>query len=94
MTSKAKRKVTERKEKIAEAKKDAAELEKELEKGVKEIVNHYEKGVENITYEELKPRRTDVKVNLVALAWEPYWRINYKGRGTSQTTILNAQNRE
>jgi hypothetical protein len=94
MTSKAKRKVAERKEKIAEAKKDTAELEKELEKGVKEIVEHYEKGVEDITYEELKPRRTDVKVNLVALAWEPYWRIHYKDRGTAQTTILNAQNVE
>jgi hypothetical protein len=94
MTSKAKRKVTEKKEKIAEAKKDAAELEKELEKGVKEILDHYEKEIKNTAYEELKPRRTDVKVNLVALAWEPYWRIHYKGRGTSQTTILNAQNRE
>lgn len=94
MTSKAKRKVTEKKEKIDEAKKDASELEEELEKGVKEIVDHYEKGFEKITYEKLKPRRTDVKVNLVALAWEPYWRIHYKDKGTSQTTILNANNRE
>ncbi|HDQ05238.1 MAG TPA: DUF87 domain-containing protein [Candidatus Bathyarchaeota archaeon] len=93
MTSKAKRKVTETKEELAEAKKDARELEGALKKAVEQIVEHYEKGVENVTYEELKPRKTDVKVNLVALAWEPYWRMHYKDRGILQTTILDAHNR-
>jgi len=92
MTSKAKREVAETKEEISEAKKNALELEEELKKGVKEILDHYEMGVENVSYEELKPRKADVKVKLVALAWEPFWRINYKEKGISKITILNAQN--
>jgi hypothetical protein len=91
MTSKAKREVAETKEDISEAKKNALELGEELKKGVKEILDRYQIGVENASYEELKPRKAEVKVKLVALAWEPYWRINYKERGSSKITILKAQ---
>jgi hypothetical protein len=90
MTSKAKREVAETKEDISEAKKNALELGEELKKGVKEILDRYQIGVENASYEELKPRKADVKVKLIALAWEPYWRINYKEGGSSKITILKA----
>ena len=90
LTSKAKREVTKTKEEISEAKKDATQLEEELKKDVKEILNQYEKEAENVTYEKIKPRKTDVKINFVALAWEPYWRIQYRDKGISQISILNA----
>jgi hypothetical protein len=90
LTSKAKRRVDETKEEIIETKKDAAELEKELEKAVEKIVEQYEKGMKNNVFEELKPRRRDVKNNLVALAWEPYWLIYSKQKGLSQKNIFEA----
>ena len=92
MTSKAKREIAETREKIDEAKKDALELEAELKKGVNEILDLYEKHAENAIYKELKPKRNDVKINLVALAWEPYWQIHYRDKDILQTATLNAHN--
>jgi hypothetical protein len=90
LTSKAKRNIDETKKEIVEAKKDVSELEEELRKAVEKIVEKYEKGIGRLNFEEFKPKRTDVKINLVSLAWQPYWIINYKEKGLSQMTSLKA----
>ena len=90
LTSKAKRTIAETKKEIVEAKKDVSELEEELRKAVEKIVEKYEKGIGRLNFEEFKPKRTDVKINLVSLAWQPYWIINYKEKGLSQMTSLKA----
>ncbi len=90
LTSKAKRNIAETKKEIVEAKKDVSELEEELRKAVEKIVEKYEKGIGRLNFEEFKPKRTDVKINLVSLAWQPYWIINYKEKGLSQMTSLKA----
>ena len=90
MTSKAKREIAETKEDIVRAKKDASKLEAELKKAVDQIVEKYEKGAEDLSVEEFKPKRTDVKINFVALAWRPYWIVDYKEKGLLQRTVIEA----
>jgi hypothetical protein len=88
MTSKAKRKVDETKEDIARVKEDTTKLEDELKKAVEKIVEKYEKVSEDLSMKEVKPRRADVRINLVALAWKPIWIIDYKERGLLQRTAI------
>jgi hypothetical protein len=90
LTSKAKRNVAETKEDIVEAKRDVSKLERELEKAVEKIVKKYEKGIGELHSEEFKPKRADVKIKLVALAWQPYWTIYYEERGLSHLTTFKA----
>ncbi|MEJ2240878.1 MAG: DUF87 domain-containing protein [Candidatus Bathyarchaeota archaeon] len=90
MTSKAKRKVDETKEDIARLQKDISELEAELKKVVDKIVEKYENVSKDLGEKELKPKRTDVKINLVALAWKPYWVIHYKEKGVLKKTTLES----
>lgn len=90
LTSKAKRRMEKSKEGIEKTKKNIAEIESELEKAVEKIVDKYEKATERITLEEIKPKRTDIKIKLIALAWKPYWIVHYKEKGLSETTALEA----
>lgn len=81
MTSKAKRQINETKEDITRVKKDITELETELKKAVDQIIEKYEKVNEDLSIKELKPKKTDIRINLVALAWKPYWIAEYKESG-------------
>ena len=90
LTSKAKMNISKTKKEIIEAKKDVTQLEEELKKAVEKIVEKYEKGIERLSYEEFKPKRSDIKIKSVALAWKPSWLIRYKEKGLLQTTNLEA----
>jgi hypothetical protein len=89
MTSKAKRKVDETKEDIVRTKEDIMELEEELKTAIEKIVKKYEKVADDLSLKEVKPRKTDVKVNLVALAWKPIWIVDYKEKGLSHITAID-----
>ncbi|RME41704.1 MAG: hypothetical protein D6796_15500, partial [Caldilineae bacterium] len=75
MTTKAKMDIEETKEEIEDLKAEIAELETELKEATEEITNRWVEALENLTTEEIAPRRTDVNVHLVALAWLPSWYI-------------------
>jgi DNA anti-recombination protein RmuC len=77
MTSKVKMDIEDTKEEIAELKEDAAEMERELKEAVNEITDRWEKAPNELVAEELKPRRMDVNVHLVALAWAPFLMFTY-----------------
>jgi len=88
LTSKAKRKIDETKEDIIRIKKDTTELEAELKKAVEKIVEKYDKVTENVIVKEFKPKKTDIRINLVALAWKPIWIVDYKQKGLSHRTAI------
>jgi hypothetical protein len=46
--------------------------------------------LDEVSTEELTPRRTDVNVRLVALAWLPSWLVNYSEGDRVQTATLAA----
>ena len=61
-------------EDLAARQRDLAELERELEQEIEELSDRFRQEAEELETFELKPRRTDVDVQLVALAWVPYRR--------------------
>ena len=88
MTSQAKSDIEESQEVIAELKEDIAELEAELKESADEITRKWADLLGEMTEEELTPRRTDVNVRLVTLAWQPFWRITYSdGPGSRISSI-------
>ena len=77
----------ETKEEIDDIQEDITELEAELSEDIAEITEQWENALDDVTTQELKPRRTDVDVQMVALAWVPSWLIGYKeGRRTRTVT--------
>lgn len=87
MTSKVKMKIEETKEEITELKEDIVKIEGELKASVNEITRKWDEALDDLTTEELKPRRTDVNMQLLALAWLPFWMITYDDGFPRITTI-------
>jgi hypothetical protein len=77
LADKAKRDIEESREEIAELEEEIAELERELQAAAKEITRKWADRLNDLTTEELHPRRTDVDVRLAAVAWLPSWLIRY-----------------
>jgi hypothetical protein len=93
MTSKVKLDIEETKEEIAELKEDAVKLDEELNEEVKEITSRWDKASDELVIEEIKPRRTDIKVHLIALAWAPHWMVTYAEGNLYGTTTIPAYTR-
>jgi hypothetical protein len=90
MTTRAKMDISETRNDIAERQKALATLEEDLKAAIDEIAQRWEDAPEDVIQEELRPRRTDVKVRLVALAWLPFWLVAYSTEGGPQTTTIPA----
>ena len=73
LTAKAKREIGETAKEIENISGDIKELEKELKEATDEIVSEWENVSDDIAMEDIRPRRTDIDVKMVALAWAPYW---------------------
>ena len=56
---------------------EIAELESELESNAREVSRKWADLLDDLTTEEIRPRRTDVDVRILALAWLPFWLITY-----------------
>ena len=89
MTSKAKGKISESQEEVEELRREISKLEAELKTESEEITRKWDSLLENLTSEELAPRRTDVNLKLTSLAWLPSWFITYTdGRGSHTATVV------
>ncbi len=75
---------------IAALEVDIKALEAELQAQVDEITARWTGVLENLTTEELAPRRTDVNVQSVTLAWMPTWQIEYELASQPRVTTLPA----
>ncbi|MBT8190725.1 MAG: hypothetical protein KJO29_09895, partial [Bacteroidia bacterium] len=78
MSRRASMKVKESQEDLEELQLDFEELEKELQEKLELADEKWTSVAAGITKKEVKPRRTDIKVDQVMLVWYPYW-INEKG---------------
>ncbi len=90
MTSKSKMEITETKEEIIELQNEMKKLNSELEIAVEDIVERLEKLEDSVFIEEIKPRRTDINIQLVTLAWIPFWKITYHSDGSIQSQDIPA----
>jgi hypothetical protein len=66
------------------------ELEGDLKAELDAIAARWESLLDDITVEELAPRRSDVTVDLLALAWLPAWRIEYEDGGRTRIEAIPA----
>jgi hypothetical protein len=88
MSTKAKMDLEETKEDIIELKKEIDVLEEKLKKAVSEISKRWEKIDEEIITEKIRPRRTDIQLQLISLGWVPFWSIRYsKGTKSHSASI-------
>ncbi|MGB6681094.1 MAG: hypothetical protein WBF08_07220, partial [Candidatus Bathyarchaeia archaeon] len=90
MSTKAKMDVEETKEDIVELKKDIDDLEKELKEATSEISARWENIGEEIITEKIRPQRTDIQLQLMALGWVPFWSISYVEGTMSRSTLIPA----
>jgi hypothetical protein len=86
--AKAKLKVEEAEEDVEALQEDIEELEEELQEEVATIQERWEEALETFEEAKVTPRRADIQIDLVALAWVPHWRLTYEGRGSVVRTDL------
>jgi hypothetical protein len=78
MTTRAKAKVDESVREIARLQAQIEELRAEMNEDVSALTEKWTSSLEEIETQTIKPRRADVQVEMVALAWAPYWEIGYR----------------
>ncbi len=84
LTDKAKHEIAETTEGIERVSRQAAELEAELKSAADEISATWDKAVDDVEEVSVSPKKSDIAVRLVALAWAPSWEIAEGGHhGTS-----------
>ena len=83
LTTKARSDIVESEEAIERLKADVEEMRQELEQEAEAIAKEWADVATEVETYAIKPRRSDVKVQLVSVAWAPYWEIGYSSaRGT------------
>jgi hypothetical protein len=78
MTTQAQDDVKESEEQIKRLEEEIKRMTEEMEKEAQAISDRWEDAAGQIETYALKPRRSDIKVELVTLAWVPYWEIGYR----------------
>ncbi|HSJ54752.1 MAG TPA: hypothetical protein VLC52_13510 [Anaerolineae bacterium] len=75
MTKQAQADVKESEETIAELEKQIEALEAEAKAEVEELTTRWNDLIDDVQEIEVRPRRSDVRVDLFALAWLPHWQL-------------------
>jgi hypothetical protein len=80
--------VKEAEEKVEALLEEIKMLEDELKEEAADITEHWDNALEEIEEIPIKPRKSDIQVDLLALAWIPQWNIVHKdGKGTHSTLV-------
>lgn len=82
LTEKAKHDIKETSEDIENVKEQAGKLEAELKAAVDDITSRWDRSVDDIEKDEIRPRRSDVDVRSIALLWNPVWLFRARTKGT------------
>jgi hypothetical protein len=90
-TTLAKIKLDEAEANVEALQQDVKELEEELQEQVAAVRDRWEEALVEFEEVDIKPRRTDVQINLFGLAWAPHWQITYQDRGgVARTELVTA----
>ncbi len=89
MTSRATAEVEEGREQVATLTERKAALEAELQARLDEVTRKWDAVADELTTVELAPRRSDIDVQAVALAWLPEWWITFDD-GVGRTVRMAA----
>ena len=77
MTSSSKMDIAESEAEIAEIEADIEEMKSELKAASAAVGERWDAAVEEIERIAVTPRRADVRADLVALFWEPFWELEW-----------------
>ena len=78
-------------ENVEALREETKQLEQELKEQTAVITQEWERALDNVERVSLAPRKSDIAVNMVSLAWIPHWRIAYRDeKGGSQTATVPA----
>lgn len=76
---------------IARLKADIEALQTEMEREATALTEQWAKAVDDIEQIKVVPRKTDIRVDLVALAWAPSWEVTFEdARGRSRVESVPA----
>ena len=90
MAQNAKEDVRESEESIAQYKKDLAVLERQREEVAAEINDRWGSLVNEISEVAIKPKKTDIYVNIFGVAWKPYYLVQ-SGAETIELPAFGAE---
>ena len=86
MTERARQEVQESQEVIAQLNSQIAEVQAELETISREAVARWDQAQHEIEEYPVRPRKTDVNVQQVAVAWTPQWLVTFTDAGGQTRT--------
>jgi phage terminase Nu1 subunit (DNA packaging protein) len=78
LTASAKADIEESEEEIARLQKEIEDMRRDMEEEATAITEKWAATLDEIETYAVKPRRSDVQVEVVALAWAPHWEIGYR----------------
>jgi hypothetical protein len=81
MTSKAQADVQESERTIAKVEQDIEELRQEWDKALEELRTHADDVSRTFEEVKIKPKKSNIEVSLLGLAWVPFWHISSGGAG-------------
>ncbi len=90
MTAKAKADISDTQAELAKLREDVADLQAEMRDEAEAIARKWEEALGDIEETRVTPRRTDIDVELLALAWTPYWEVTFDERGRERTSAVPA----
>jgi hypothetical protein len=85
LTTSAKADIEESEEEIARLQDEIEDIRRDMREEAVAITEKWAATLDEIETYPVKPRRSDVQVEMVALAWAPYWEIGYRSARGSLT---------
>jgi len=85
LTTSAKADIEESEAEIARLEDEIEDMRQEMQEEATAITEKWVATLDEIETYPVKPRRSDVRVEVVALAWTPYWEIGYRSARGSLT---------
>jgi hypothetical protein len=80
---------------IARMKAAIEALQHDMEEEAGALTRQFEEAVNDIQQVKVAPKKTEIDVQMVALAWAPAWEVTYEdGRGRSRTDAVPAYRAE
>ncbi|MGC8779362.1 MAG: ATP-binding protein [Anaerolineae bacterium] len=91
ITAQAQANVAAAKAEIARLQAQVEQLKNDMEQDVKQVTDQWTAATEAVQQIKVTPKKTDIDVQMVALAWAPAWEITYEdARGRSRTEAVPA----
>lgn len=69
--------------------KEIEDVEKELKEQADAIARRWDEVLEKIDEVQVKPKKSDIRVDVAALAWAPHWQVTYKDQKGVHTEMVS-----